>query len=414
MNTDTVMRAEPELEPHHAEVIRATLPLVSANIDRIAELFYKTMFAAHPELLTDLFNRGNQAQGAQQRAQAAAVATFATHLVDPELPHPAIMMSRIAHKHASLGVTPAQYQIVHDNLFAAIIEVLGGDVVEPPIAAAWDRVYWLMAEALITEEKELYDAANVASGDVFRDARVLARTEDPAGAAIFTVESADPTVKFPGFIPGQYISVGVRLPDGARQLRQYSMIGLPGDGTLSFAVKRIDAAEGCPAGEVSNWLHQNLRPGDTVQITLPFGDVAIDPTATTPLMLISGGIGVTPTIGMLEYLAAHAPGREVLIVHADRGTQTHPLLDRMHELAARLERATVEIWYEEPALGARSGRVDLSELTLPADADAYVCGPPAFMHAVQSQLRDAGVPDDRVHIELFTPTDVRVDEGMAR
>ncbi|MGQ4597733.1 globin domain-containing protein [Nocardia sp. R6R-6] len=405
MNTDSVVRGEPELEPHHAEVVRATLPLVAANIDRITAVFYRTMFDAHPQLLRDTFNRGNQAQGTQQRALAASIATFATYLVDPALPHPATMLSRIAHKHASLGVTPDQYQIVHDNLFAAIVEVLGADVVDAPVAAAWDRVYWLMADLLMDQEKGLYTEAGVDSGDVYRDVRVLTRADDPSGVAIFTVESVDPAVALPGFVPGQYISVGVRLPDGARQLRQYSLVGLPGDGTLSFAVKRVEAVDGCPAGEVSAWLHENLGPGDALQVTLPFGDVAVDTTATTPLVLISGGIGVTPTIGALEYLAAHAPGRRTLVVHADRGPQTHPLRARLHDLVARLEQATVEIWYEQPVPGARHGRVDLSALALPTDADAYVCGPPGFLRDVQRQLRAAGVPDDRVHIEQFTPAD---------
>ncbi|WP_040780240.1 globin domain-containing protein [Nocardia pneumoniae] len=414
MNTDGVVRSEPELEPHHADVVRATLPLVAANIDRITAVFYRTMFDAHPQLLRDTFNRGNQAQGSQQRALAASIATFATYLVDPALPHPATMLSRIAHKHASLGVTPDQYQIVHDNLFAAIVEVLGADVVDAPVAAAWDRVYWLMADILMDQEKGLYAEAGVDSGDVFRDVRVSARADDPSGVAVFTVESSDPAVELPGFVPGQYISVGVRLPDGARQLRQYSLVGVPGHGTLSFAVKRVEAADGCPAGEVSSWLHENLHPGDALQITLPFGDVAVDTTATTPLVLISGGIGVTPTIGVLEYLAAHAPWRRTLVVHADRGPRTHPLRERLHDLAARLAQATAEIWYEEPAPGARRGRVDLSALTLPADADAYVCGPPGFLRDIQRQLRAAGVPADRIHIEQFTPADAGAPERVAR
>lgn len=92
-----------ELEPHHAEIVKATLPLIGANIDAITGKFYSMMFEAHPELLRNLFNRGNQVSGAQQRALAASIATFATHLVDPELPHPAELLSRIGHKHASLG-----------------------------------------------------------------------------------------------------------------------------------------------------------------------------------------------------------------------------------------------------------------------------------------------------------------------
>src|SRR5262245_1096514 len=110
-----------ELEPAHAEIIRATLPLVGAHVEEITVEFYRRMFGRHPELLRTLFNRGNQAQGSQQRALAASIATFATHLVNPDLPHPSELLSRIGHKHASLGVTADQYPIVHEHLFAAIV-----------------------------------------------------------------------------------------------------------------------------------------------------------------------------------------------------------------------------------------------------------------------------------------------------
>lgn len=330
MNTDSVVRALPELDPEHAETIRATLPLVGAHIDEITTAFYRRLFGNHPELIRDLFNRGNQAQGSQQRALAASVASFATYLVDPQLPHPSAMLSRIGHKHASLGITADQYQVVHDNLFAAIVEVLGADVVTDPVAAAWDRVYWLMADSLIDLEKQLYVAAGVEPGDVFRDAVVVGREDDPAGAAIFTVESAVPSAPFPEFLPGQYVSVGVRLPDGARQLRQYSLVNNPGEGKLTFAVKRVDAVAGCPAGEVSSWLHDNLTTGDHLEITLPFGDLTVDTDATTPLVLISAGIGITPMIGTLEYLAAHRSPRTVLALHADRTPRTHPAEPHAH------------------------------------------------------------------------------------
>jgi nitric oxide dioxygenase len=186
-------------------------------IDEITTAFYRRMFGNHPELLRNLFNRGNQAQGAQQRALAASIATFATHLVDPELPHPAQMMSRIAHKHASLGITAEQYPIVHDNLFGAIVvEVLGAETVTAEVAEAWDRVYWIMADTLISAERGLYSTAGVSDGDVFRRLRVTDRVDDPSGAVLITVKAEDSVT----FVAGQYVSVGVTLPDGARQLRQ--------------------------------------------------------------------------------------------------------------------------------------------------------------------------------------------------
>ncbi|MET7769797.1 globin domain-containing protein [Nocardia sp. NPDC005366] len=405
---NAAIRSEPELEANHADIVRATLPLVGAHIDEITTVFYRTLFHNHPELIRDLFNRGNQAEGSQPRALAASIAHFATYLVDPELPHPVALLSRIGHKHASLGITADQYQVVHDNLFAAIVAVLGADVVTEPVAEAWDRVYWLMANALIDLEKELYVEAGVEPGAVFRNVTVVSRVEDVPGVTVFTVESADSATALPEFLPGQYISVGVRLPDGARQLRQYSLVDAPGNGRLAFAVKRVEALQERPAGEVSSWLHANLGVGDTLEITLPFGDVTVDTDATTPLVLISAGIGATPMIGILEYLAARAPHRQVLVVHADRSPQTHPLRARLLDLGARLPESTLEIWYEEPTEGAHHGWIDLSVLDLPVDADIYLCGATEFLRAVRNQLSTAGIADHRVHVEEFSPTDWRV------
>ncbi|QIS13707.1 hemin transporter [Nocardia arthritidis] len=404
-----IVTTEPALEPEYAETIRATLPLVAANIDRITQVFYRTMFGNHPELIRDLFNRGNQAQGAQSRALAASIATFATHLVDPQQARPNTMLSRIANKHASLGVIADQYQVVHDNLFAAIVEVLGADVVDASVAAAWDRVYWLMADALIDEEKGLYVAAGVEPGDVYRRATVVAREDEPSGVAIFTVESADPATPLPDFAPGQYVSVGVRLPDGARQLRQYSLVDAPDAGRLSFAVKRIDAAGGCPAGEVSTWLHERVRPGDVVDVTVPFGDAGVDLADDAPLVLVSGGIGATPMIGILEQLVARHPVRRTLVVHGDRSPDTHPLRNRLRQLMSRLPESELELWYQDAVPGAHTGLVDLTELELPADADIHVCGPVGFLHEMRAQLHALGVPDTRIHTEQFTPTDWRLD-----
>ena len=367
-----------DLEPAHADMITATLPLVGANIDAITRSFYQRLFEAHPSLLRNLFNRGNQAQGAQQRALAASIATFASHLVNPDLPHPAELLSRIGHKHASLGITADQYPIVHEHLFAAIVEVLGADTVTAEVAEAWDRVYWIMANTLIDMERALYEEAGVAPGDVYRRGRVAARVDDPSGAILVTVGGLDAT-----FEPGQYVTVGVTLPDGARQLRQYSLVNACGGGELTFAVK--------PAGEVSGWIRDNLRVGDLIDITVPFGDLPA-PQTGVPLVLISAGIGITPMLGILEALPADT---HVQVLHADRSEQTHPLRERQRELVEQLPNATLQLWYED--------LLSLDGVELPADAEVYLCGNDGFVRAVREQLVSRGVT--RVHCELFSPND---------
>ena len=401
--TETIVAAE--LEPDHAEVISATLPLVGAHIDEITREFYRRMFAAHPELLRNLFNRGNQAQGAQQRALAASLATFAAHLVDPALPHPAELLSRIGHKHASLGVTADQYPIVHEHLFAAIVEVLGADTVTAEVAEAWDRVYWIMADTLIELERGLYRAAGVGEGDVYRRARVVSRVDDPSGTVLVTVRTDGP---ISGFAPGQYVSVGVTMPDGARQLRQYSLVDSPGTGELTFAVKPVVATAGQPAGEVSSWIAANLRVGDVLDVTVPFGDLPV-PTGSEPLVLISAGIGATPMIGVLEYLAVQARDVHVQVLHADRSARSHPLRARQRELTDLLPNATLEVWYEDgvgaDAPDARAGLLDLDAVRLVDDAQIYLCGNNGFVQAVREQLVRRGVAASRVHCELFSPND---------
>jgi nitric oxide dioxygenase len=131
------------LSAQSREIVQATLPAIGVAISEITPLFYRKMFAAHPELERDLFNRGNQKQGEQQKALAGAIAGFASLQLDPDPARARQLLARIAHKHASLGVTAEQYQIVHTHLFGAIVEVLG-DAVTPEVAAAWDELYWLM------------------------------------------------------------------------------------------------------------------------------------------------------------------------------------------------------------------------------------------------------------------------------
>lgn len=253
--------------------VRATLPAVGAAVGDIADLFYRKLFDAHPELLRDLFNRGNQASGTQRRALAGSIAAFATHLVEHPGTRPDVMLGRIANKHASLGITAPQYAIVHTHLFAAITEVLG-DAVTPEVAAAWDEVYWLMANALIAFEERLYAQRDVTAGDVWHEWTVTSRTEDTPDVATFTITPADGTPA-PAFRSGQYVSVQVELPDGARQIRQYSLTGAPGPGPRSFSVKRVRGAEG-PEGEVSAHLHARLHAGGRLRVSAPYGDLVLD------------------------------------------------------------------------------------------------------------------------------------------
>ncbi|MGQ4490324.1 FAD-binding oxidoreductase [Streptomyces sp. 372A] len=382
--------------------VRATLPAVGAAIGDIADLFYRKLFDAHPELLRDLFNRGNQASGAQRQALAGSIAAFATQLVEQPGTRPDVMLGRIAHKHASLGVTPAQYEVVHTHLFAAIAEVLG-DAVTPEVAAAWDEVYWLMANALIAIEERLYAEQGVVAGDVWREWEVVSRTEETDDVARFRIRPADGSPA-PAFRPGQYVSVQVELPDGARQIRQYSLSSAPGSALRSITVKRVHGND-APDGEVSRHLHAEVRAGDRLRVSAPYGDLVLK-SDEAPLLLASAGIGCTPILSMLEHLAESEHRAPVTVVHGDRSPADHALRTDHTALTAKLHDAAAHFWYENPEDGHpadRTGLVDLSGLVVPSGTHAYLCGPLPFMRSVRTQLLAKGVPASDIHYEVFGP-----------
>ncbi|MFE0463309.1 globin domain-containing protein [Kitasatospora sp. NPDC058965] len=379
-----------------SSTVRATLPVVGAHLGEITTAFYRRLFAAHPELLSDLFNRGNQANGSQQQALAGSIAGFATALLAHPDRRPDAMLARIAHKHTALGVLPEQYPVVHEHLFAAIVEVLG-EAVTPEVAAAWDEVYWLMANALIALEADRYRQAGVAPGDVWRAYRVTGRRQETADVVTFLVQPAD-GAGLPAQRPGQYVSVQVELPDGAHQIRQYSLSGRADD-ALCFTVKRD--------GEVSGFLHDHATEGTVLRVGLPAGDVVLDEAGEQPVVLVSAGIGCTPMIGMLDHLAATGATRRVIAVHADRSPGAHAFRSDLAQLTAKLADAEAHVWYEQPADAAwpaeRTGLIDLSTLDLPADATAYLCGPLPFLRAARTQLLAAGLSPAAVHYEVFGP-----------
>ncbi|MFJ4279600.1 globin domain-containing protein [Streptomyces massasporeus] len=386
------------LSEQSAATVRATLPAVGAALGTITERFYAGLFEAHPELLRDLFNRGNQAAGTQRQALAGSIAAFATHLLDRPGHRPDAMLQRIAHKHASLGVTPDQYGVVHEHLSAAIAEVLG-DAVTPEVAAAWDEVYWLMANALIAVERRLREEHG---GPTWRTWEVVERVAETSDVATFRLRPADGG-PVRDFLAGQYVSVRVTLADGGRQIRQYSLSGAPGPDLRQISVKRVHTA-GAPDGEVSNHLHARVRAGDVLDLSEPYGDLVLDADSETPLLLASAGIGVTPMTAMLAHLADAGHPAPVTVVHADRSPTTHALRTDHEAYAAKLPDAAVHLWYEQDApAGTHPGLVDLTGVPLAPGTRAYLCGPLPFMRAVRTQLIAKGVAPADIHYEVFGP-----------
>jgi nitric oxide dioxygenase len=374
-------------------VVEATLPVVGQHLDAIAGTFYDTMLGDHPELL-NLFSRSAQATGEQRSALAGAVAAFAGHLIGAG-PDGAVfdhVVERIAQRHCSLGIRPEQYALVGRYLLGAVGTVLG-DAVTPAVAAAWDEVYWLFAVRLIGREARLYASAGVDGEHPWRAHVVVGKVAEAHDTVSLLLSPAEggPAASFH---PGQYVTVAADLPDGTRQLRQYSLSRAPGAGALRITVRRV------AGGAVSGFLHDVVRPGDTLTLSQPYGDLALHP-GDGPLLLVSAGVGITPMAAILDQVARTQPAREVTVVHADRSADRHPLRADIAASGARLRSFRHQIWYEQAGPGALTGRVDPDAIALHPDADVYLCGPIPFMAQVRAGLQRRGIPAEKIRYEVF-------------
>ncbi len=383
--------------------IDASVPVLREHGLAITTTFYSSMFAAHPEL-KNLFNMGNQASGAQQQSLASAVFAYAANIGNAGALGPVV--SRIVHKHASVGIRADHYPIVGHHLLGAIKTVLG-DAATEPLLKAWEEAYTSLARLLIDAEAKMYLEAGVQPGET-RPMRVLdvARESDNVISIRFAPEDG----ALPPFKAGQYVSVAVDFADGHRQLRQYSLSDAPGVATsgkdsMRISVKREDGGAH-PAGEVSTWLHANVKAGDVLQVTHPFGDFLPDTESNEPVVLLSAGIGITPMIAALNRIALVNPQRRVIFAHAARDAAHHAHQRDVAAAQARMPHLHVVTFYEEgDAPDVLKGKMELA--CLPSwprgETEVYLCGPLPFMQAQWNALLAAGAPVDKLHREVFGP-----------
>lgn len=381
--------------------IDASVPVLREHGLAITTLFYKNMLGEHPEL-TRLFNMGNQARGAQQQSLASAVFAYAANIGTPEALGPVV--KRIVHKHVSVGIRAEHYPIVGRHLLAAIATTLG-DAATKPLLDAWAEAYNSLANLLIQAEAEMYSTAGVEPGET-RPMRVteVKRESDNVLSIRFVPLDAKP---LPPFQAGQYVSVAVDLPGGRHQLRQYSLSDAFGKDSMRISVKREDAQDTTPAGEVSNWIHANVQVGSVLQVTHPFGEFTPDTESDAPIVLLSAGVGITPMVSSLNRIALVNPQRQVIFAHAARDARHHALREDVAAAQAAMPNLHVATFYEElnGEAGVLAGRMDLARLPSwdREAADVWICGPLKFMQAQWLALLDAGVPPARLHREVFGP-----------
>ncbi|MFC0272158.1 NO-inducible flavohemoprotein [Metabacillus herbersteinensis] len=392
------------------EIVKSTAPVLAEKGLEITSHFYKRLFENHPELL-NIFNHANQKQGRQQTALANTIYAAATYIDQLEVLLPAV--KQIAYKHRSLGVKPEHYPIVGEHLLLAIKEVLG-EVASDEIIQAWGAAYGVISQVFIDVENEMYaEAKNQPYGwEGFKKFVVVKKQQENNLITSLYLEPMDKTA-VPSFQPGQYITIRLNIPGETYLVnRQYSLSNAPGEKYYRISVKR-EANNSTPNGKVSNYLHDLLVMGNELDVSAPSGDFYLNEESSAPIYLISGGIGVTPMMSMLNYLKEKQPSREITFIHAAQNGDVHAFKEEKAKLFSELENAHQSLFYNQPTEedkkhdGFIEGRIQMDWIKTNIrnkNAHFYICGPIPFMRAMIDSLERIGVYDENIHYEFFGPS----------
>ncbi|KAM3425400.1 Flavohemoprotein [Cercospora zeina] len=431
------------LSQEQVKIIKATVPVLQQHGTDVTRLFYKNMLSERPEL-NNIFNQTNQVNDHQAGALAASLYAYATHIDDLGALSPAV--EKICHKHASLYIQPEQYGIVGEGVLRAFATILG-DAFTPEIHEAWAAAYWQLANIMIGREKQLYEESKGWSD--WREFTIADKVKESDEITSFYLTPVDGQ-ELPAYLPGQYISVQTNIPQfGHLQSRQYSLSDAPHPDYYRISVKRESGLDPQDAtihhhpGWISNILHDTKEPGSTLQISHPAGDFFYKPktssSSPTPIVLISAGVGITPMISILNTLLPHhqttphhhnkqeqeqeqesplPPRPPITFFHSARTTTSRAFHSHMKSLTTQKPtdlRTTFYVKNLGPDDVVDRDYHHIGRLTIPklahtqrgdlwlddAETEYFVCGPEGFMRDVRQGLKELGVDDERIKMEVF-------------
>ncbi|KDN55614.1 NO-inducible flavohemoprotein [Flavobacterium seoulense] len=393
------------------KLIKATIPILQSSGEILTDYFYKRMFQHHPELKS-VFNMGNQANGKQKHALAGAVLAYAEHIDNPSVL--INVLKGIGNKHVSLNIQAQDYDIVGRHLIASIQEVLG-DVATAELVEAWTAAYNELAEIMINIEAEFYLKNTEKTGAWngwrnFTIKEIVTESEEIKSFYLYPTDGKE----IANYTAGQYLSIQVFVEQlGLLQPRQYSLSSAFHPNYYRISVKKETALATQPDGLVSNTLHQ-MKEGDTVNVSAPAGNFSLQDN-DAPIVLISGGVGVTPLLSMLETNQKTNKNKTIWI-HGFRNASVHAF----KEVVATIEEESDwlesyvfnEDLEENSSNGIIKGRVDLEkckEAILLENAHYYLCGPAPFIKAHYESLVGFNIDKSNIFYEEFGPQSVSLN-----
>ncbi|CDO38913.1 NO-inducible flavohemoprotein [Novosphingobium sp. KN65.2] len=387
-------------------LVKATVPALEAHGLGIVHEMYSRMFQ-NPDI-RDLFNQSHHGDaGSQPRALTAAILAYASNIENLGALAPAV--ERIAQKHVGLQILPEHYPHVAEALVGAIKAVLGESATDE-ILAAWGEAYWFLANILIAREDRIYtDQKDTTGGwNGWRDFRVeeVIRESSVINSFILRPVDGGPVMRHK---PGQYLTFWFEIAGHPPVKRNYSISAAANGETYRISVKRE------PHGLASGWLHDEVKEGTLLKVAAPAGEFFLGDHADRPIVLLSGGVGLTPMVAMLEALVERGVDIPVQYIHGTHDRDTHAMRGHTRALAEKGKAIQVIDFHQTPLKDEVKG-LDYEEAGIITDewlaastpvqhAEYYICGPRPFLRHAVSTLSLAGVPSDRIHYEFFGPAD---------
>lgn len=290
-------------------------------------------------------------------------------------------------------------------------------------SAYYDQQVAMLRNAVKTSSAHMHaerDRATLTWNGI-RKYRIDRKVQEGGGICSFYLKPHDGK-GHPPFDPGQYLTFQLKIPGKDKPvIRCYSLSDSPLQRDYyRVSIKKVppprDKPE-MPPGLSSNFFHDQLEEGDILDVKAPSGKFFMDQTKHTPVVLIGGGVGLTPVMSMVNTIVLSGSKREAHFFYGVRNRKEHVMKEHLEQLARDHENIHLHICYSDPEEGDEEGRdyqhaervsVDLFKRALPSNNyDFYICGPPPMMESLVKDLGEWGVPDANVHFEAFGPASVK-------
>ena len=228
------------------------------------------------------------------------------------------------------------------------------------------------------------------------------------------------------FLPGQHLTIKVPVPGRPKPVvRCYSLSSAPQPDHYRISVKAITTTlpssganqpQQVHHGVASHFINNSMCVGDRIEVKAPAGHFVLDESSELPVVLLAGGIGVTPMISILQHLRDTNSARMTLLLYGVRNSAEQAFADAIQRVTDVRENFHAIHCFSRPLptdvpdqnfqVGGFVS-VDLLKQVLPNNhCQFYLCGPPAFMESIYQGLMEWQVPEGRIFFEAFGPASI--------